>query len=33
MVENIVLGFRPQYSSMFLQKASSWNSEVKIRRD
>ena len=29
MVENIVLGFSPQHSSMFLQRANSWNSEVK----
>ena len=33
MVENIVLGFSPQHSSVFLQRVSSWNSEVKIRRD
>ena len=33
MVENIVLGFSPQHSSMFLQRASLWNFEVKILRD
>ena len=33
MAENIDLGFSPQHSSMFLQRASLWNSEVKIRRD
>ena len=33
VIENIVLGFSPQHSSMFLQRGSSWNSKVKIHRD
>ena len=33
MVENIVLDFSPQHSSMFLQRAGSWNFEVKILRN